>query len=374
MIDVKKNLNLEQIEKLTERKVLWEIERLKGGIPYIPINGVFRNMVEEDISWWTNGFWGGQLWQLYNSSKNEKYKKAAEKNEELLDKALMLFEDLHHDVGFMWQLTSVANYKQTGNEVSRTRGLHAATLLAGRYNPKGKFLRCWNEEKTGWVIIDSLMNVPLLYWATEETGDPRFKEIAEEHVNTVLTYMVRPDGSCSHIAVFDPKTGEYIKELAGQGYAADSAWTRGQSWGIYGLALSYKYTKNTDYLVAAKKVANYFIANISQSGYIPLVDFRAPKDDERHDTSAGLCAACGLLELSSHLEENDAILYQNIAKKIVDNTINKFADFELDHDGIIGGGTVAFHRDVENEVPIIYTDYFFIEALLRLQGKEFNIW
>lgn len=368
------DLDAKELLSKLENKVLWEIERLDGGIPYIPTNGSYHDKGAEEISWWTNGFWGGLLWNLYKATNNPKFKEAAEISETRLDQAFVEFNDLHHDVGFLWHLTAVANYKITNNEVSKTRGLHAASILAGRFNINGNFLRCWNEDLSGWVIIDSLMNLPLLYWASEVTDDPRFKTIAIKHVETVLKDMIRPDGSSCHIAVFDPTSGEFIREEGGQGYSPESSWTRGQSWALYGLTLTYGYTKDQSYLEHAKRVANYFVSNVQNHGFIPPVDFRGESSDLRKDTSSGLCAANGLLELAKHVDKADAKVYYDTAVAIIAKTTEQFADFDLKNDGVIGGGTVAYHREIENEVPIVYSDFFYSEALLRLNDFDFNIW
>ena len=148
-----------------------------------------------------------------------------------------------------------------------------------------------------------MMNIPLLYWAGQITGDPRFQQIAVNHADTVASYLVREDGSCGHIACINPDTGELEHILGGQGYSETSSWSRGQSWILYGFALSYRHTKNKKYLDIAKKTAHYFISNIALTGYIPLCDFRQPASAAYTDTSAGLCAACGLLEIAEHVDE-----------------------------------------------------------------------
>ena len=165
--------------------------------PYSTKNGKF--IEKPDISWWTNGFWPGIMWLMYVGTNNEYYKKVAEGLELELDKALYGFDGLHHDVGFMWLLSSVANYRLTGNAESKKRGMLAATILAARYNPVGQFIRAWNGDKVGWAIIDCMMNIPLLYWATKESGDPRFKQIAMCHADTVMWTFIRPDGLVNHM-------------------------------------------------------------------------------------------------------------------------------------------------------------------------------
>ena len=362
--------------KKLEVKLSAQCDRIADKIPYIPVNSRYEeDMAETDIYWWTNGFWAGMLWQMYRVTGLDKYRNAAEGVEKKLDAALEGFTGLHHDVGFMWLHTAVANYRLTGNPQSKVRGLHAANILAGRYNPRGKFIRAWNNDCTGWIIIDCMMNIPLLYWAGEMTGDPRFSYIAADHADTVLRHIVREDGSCSHIAILDPDSGELLETPAGQGYEPGSSWSRGQAWGLYGLALSYRYTKYDRYLHAAKRIAHYFISNVASTGYIPLVDFRAPQEPVLWDTTAGTCAACGLLEIADSVGELERPMYENAAIRILKETDRRFCNWDADTDYIVGGGTVAYSCDSKDSaVPIIYGDYFFIEAVLRLKDSGFLIW
>lgn len=360
-------------EKL-DRKITAQANRLGDKIPYVPENGVYPDMGERDIVWWTNGFWAGMLWQMFHATGNELYADVAESNEARLDEAFETYTGLHHDVGFMWLHTSVANYRLTGSERSKARGLHAAHLLAGRYNPRGKFIRSWNRDRSGWVIVDSMLNIPLLYWARDTIDDPRFGYIAEDHAITVMNNIVRADGSVNHIGVFDPTNGELVETPAGQGYASGSSWSRGQSWAIYGFALSYSHTGKQEYLDTAKRVANYFVAQVSETGWIPLVDFRAPKEPVMWDTSAGLCAACGFLEIAKHVGEYEKDFYTNAAVKILKATEAQHANWKIEEDGIIDFSTGAYHDELNTEVPIIYADYYFVEAILRLLEKDFLIW
>ncbi len=154
--------------------------RSRDKLPYTTVNGVHDDLKENNPCWWTNGFWGGMMWLMYLGTGNEEYRKTAERSEELLDKALARYKELHHDVGFMWHLTSGANYRITGNEASCTRNLFVASLLFSRYNIDGDFIRAWNWDAYGYSIIDCLMNLALLYWASDEIGDDRFKKIAIE--------------------------------------------------------------------------------------------------------------------------------------------------------------------------------------------------
>lgn len=375
------NLNQENqqwVDEMYEKikiKMSKECDRIGDKIPYIAQNGVYEeDKAETDIVWWTNGFWPGMLWQMYHATGEEKYRQVANKVEDKLDKAFDIYTGLHHDVGFMWLHSAVANYRITGNERSKARGLHAAHLLAGRYNPRGKFIRSWNRDRSGWVIVDSMMNVPLLYWASDTIKDPRFKYIAMDHVDTVMSNTVRKDGSCNHIIVLDPTTGELLETPGGQGYGSGSSWSRGQAWAIYGFALSYLYTKNTDYLDTAKKVAHYFISQVDLTENVALIDFRTPKEPVYWDSTAGVCAACGLLEISNHVSELEKDFYLNAAIKILKATNEKFCNWDVDYDSIVQMGSGSYFTEHDRHVPIIYGDYFFIEAILRLKDKDILIW
>ena len=147
----------------------------------------------------------------------------------------------------MWHISSGLNYRLTGNKKSRIRTLLAANLLMGRYNVSGNYIRAWNEKEegdtTGWAIIDCMMNLALLYWASEETEDARYRFVAMRHADKTLEHHLRPDGSCKHIVEYNPQTGELVNEFGGQGYSVGSSWSRGQGWGLYGFTISYEHTK-----------------------------------------------------------------------------------------------------------------------------------
>ena len=364
----------ETYEKL-KTKLSAECDRIGTKIPYIAEEGVYKeNKAESDIIWWTNGFWPGMLWQMYHATGDENYRMAAEGVEEELDKAFDIYTGLHHDVGFMWLHSAVADYRITGNERSKARGLHAAHLLAGRYNPRGKFIRSWNRDRSGWVIVDSMMNIPLLYWARDILDDPRFEYVAMDHADTIMEKTVRGDGSCNHVIVLDPTNGDLLDTPGGQGYESGSSWSRGQTWAIYGFALSYRYTGKKEYLETAKKVANYFIAQTDRTGHVALVDFRAPEEPVYWDSTAAVCAACGLLEIAEHVDEFEKQFYVEAAVKMLKATDEKFCNWNPEYDSIVQMGSGSYHTDHDKHVPIIYGDYFFMEAVLRLLNKDILIW
>ena len=360
---------------LLRKKMRAECERIGSAIPYVVRDGVYDDKSSPgDIHWWTNGFWPGMLWQMYKLTGDGMYSAAARGVEEKLDAAFAEFVRLHHDVGFMWLPSAVADYRLTGSERSRDRGLHAATILAGRYNPAGKYIRAWNKGKTGWVIIDSLMNIPLLYWASREVEDPRFDFIARSHADTVMEKLVRPDGSCGHIAVLDPRDGSLLETPAGQGYAPGSSWSRGQAWAIYGFALSYHHTGDERYLDCAKRVAHYFCSQVAQTEDVPLVDFRAPGSPIFLDTSAGSCAACGLLEISEHVSGMEKDFYRSWAMRLMRSLDSRYCNWDPQTDGLLEMSTVAYDDESCRHKPLIFGDYFYLEALLRLGESSVLIW
>ena len=326
--------------------------------------------------WWTNGFWPGMMWLMYLQTKDDKYKAIAENVEKALDEVLFGFKELDHDVGFMWLTSAVANYRITGNEESKVRGLHAATILAGRYNPIGNYIKAWNKradnvDRTGWAIIDCMLNIQILYWAAEAENDPRFKHFADNYAHTAMKHFVREDGSTNHIVGFDPETGN-VKEIPnGQGYAPDSCWSRGNSWALYGFTLCYIHTGNKEYLETAKKVARYFMANVDDSG-VPRCDFNQPAQPDYRDTTAGACAACGLIELAKAVAEDEKDFYINSAIKLLKG-LEANCNFSLDNQSILQNGCVDYHHET-NGLPIIYGDYYMMEALLKLKGNELLFW
>lgn len=337
-------------------------------IPYTTENGKY---VGRDVNCWTNGFFGGMLWLLYNDTKYDDYRKTAENNENILLGAFDNFDKLDHDVGFMFHLTSGANYLICGNEKSRNTNLIAASILASRYNTDGNYIRAWNGDRVGYTIIDTMMNLPLLFWASKQTGDRRFAAIAEKHAEMVMRDHVRADGSVAHIVVHDEKTGEVINTLGGQGYAEGSAWSRGAAWAIYGFALAYIHTGRKDFLDTAKKAAHYFIFSVAGNGFVPQADFRAPKEPEYIDTSASAIAACGMIEIARALDENEGRLYIESAVKILE-ALKPHCDFSLDTDSCLQDCRESYHA--ENNKNLVYGDFYLVEALCKLKGNDILIW
>lgn len=365
----------EEVAKKICEKVSVTADRNRHKVPYTTVNGEFDDWSDR-ISWWTNGFFAGQLWQLYNAFGNEIFKEVAEDIENKLDGSLMDYMGMDHDSGFKWLLTAVADYKLTGSAKSKNRALLAASNLAGRFNPKGQFIRAWNDNgdgsTAGWAIIDCMMNLPLLYWAGEQTNDSRFAQIAKLHADTAMKVFIREDGSSNHIVQFNPDTGEVTGTLGGQGIENGSSWTRGQAWALYGFTLSYIHTKDIAYLETAGKVAGYFVSNIPDSGFIP-VDFCQKPDCTWEDSTAAAIAACGLLELEKYVGEDEKQKYHDNAIRLLKTLEAYRCNWDKNTDNIVEKCTAAYH-DKEHEFSIIYGDYYFTEAIFKLCGKELFMW
>lgn len=342
-----------------------------GMIPYKSENGRWQPSPCDGNSWWTGGFWPGLMWQMYHVTGDTCFLTEARRVEALLTQEMRSFRYLNHDVGFMYLLSCGADCKLTGDEQAKWDALHAASLLLGRFNPVG-FIRAWNgDHQKGFVIIDCMMNLSLLFWASRQTGDPRFAHAAVIHADTTLREFLRPDGSVSHIVEFDPETGERVREHPGQGCRLGSQWSRGQAWGLYGFTLAYLNTRQPRYLQAARSIADNFIAHIRLDGLTDC-DFCQPREEERIDNIAGAVAACGLTELAAAA---GADAYRAAALRLVDGMLDRCVDWTDRCCGLLTHCTASYHDDgAGRHTNIAYGDYFLIEALNKLNGNDCMLW
>ena len=224
----------------------------------------------------------------------------------------------HHDMGFLYSPSCVAAYKLNGNMDARKAALLAADQLIARYHPVGEFIQAWGSmdaPENYRLIIDCLLNLPLLYWASEETGDDKYRKIAQKHIHTAVKNVVREDYSTWHTFYFDRKTGAPDHGATCQGYRDGSAWARGQAWGVYGCALAYKYTECGEYIELFRHVTQYFLEHLPQD-MIPFWDLEfTDGDDQPRDSSAASIAACGMLEMIKFMDEKEAAVYERYARQ-----------------------------------------------------------
>ena len=343
------------------------------------INNFPRNIPNGKTTWefvdvkdWCSGFWPGVLWYAYEYSGDEYIKQEAERFTHPI-KTIAYSPAQDHDIGFMVYCSYGNAYRLTGNEEYKKVLLSAADTLATLYNPNVGSIHSWpmKEQYPHNTIIDNMMNLELLFWAAKNGGDKRLYDIAESHAKVTMKYIVRPDNAVYHLGEFNDKTGAFIKGHAHQGYADESMWARGQSWGIYGFAMSYRETGNKEFLDTSIRLADHFLDRLPEDG-IPFWDFDDPKiPNAPKDASAAAVAACGMLELYG-LVKDDKLKDKYL--KAATNFITILSSEEYysgdKNQALLLHSTGHHPRNTEIDVPIIYADYYYMEALLRLKKIE----
>lgn len=318
-------------------------------------------------SGWTSGFYPGILWLLYEQSGNKSFATEARLRENILQS--QQFNNSTHDVGFMIFNSFGNAYRLQKNINDKKIILQTAKTLTTRFNPKIGLIKSWNnDQKVHQTIIDNLMNLELLFWAGKNGGDGKLLEVAKLHAKKTAQDFVREDGSTFHLVNYNPKNGKILSRTTAQGYSPNSTWARGQAWAIYGFSIAYRETQDETFLAAARKVADYYIKNLPDD-FVPYWDFNVPdKTKEPRDSSAAAIAASGLLELSK-LETNQtkSMEYQDAASKTLASiSSDKYLGKNANQAGILLHGT--YNRKANDfDKGTIWGDYYFIEALLKLQ-------
>lgn len=320
---------------------------------------------------WTSGFFPGTLWYLYRLTNKESWKKEAEKYTEALEKIQYL--TWHHDIGFMIGCSYGNGYRLGGKEAYKAVVIQAARSLATRFRPGAGIIQSWNvtggwQAQRGWtcpVIIDNMMNLELLFEATRLSGDSSFYKMAVSHADQTMKNHYRPDHSSFHVVDYDPETGKVLHRHTAQGYAHESAWARGQAWGLYGFTLCYRYTKDKRYLEQAEKIAAYLFAHPRMpEDLVPYWDFDAPKiPDEPRDVSAAAVIASALYELDGYSGQN----YRKIADKIVKHLSSPVYTAKAGENGnfILMHAVGSIPHGAEIDKPLVYADYYYLEAIYR---------
>ncbi len=333
---------------------------------------------------WTEGFWTGEVWLAYECCGDERLREAAmaqvDSFAERIEKKINVD---HHDMGFLYTPSCVAAYKLCGSETGKSAALAAADNLMTRFHERGQFFQAWGamgEEDNYRLIIDCLMNMPLLFWASEVTGDEQYAKKAEAHIKTAMKCVLRPDNSTHHTYFFDPHTGEPTRGVTNQGNRDGSAWARGQAWGIYGSALAYAKLRDKEYADIFRRVTDYFISHLPED-LVPYWDFDfSTGSDEPRDSSAGVIAVCGMLEMAKRLPKEEAQYYIGAAERILKAVSDMCAvKSTKESNGLLLHGTYArktptnsCHNGGVDECNT-WGDYFYLEALVRLCG-DWNIY
>ncbi len=389
---------MSNIRELTEKERLDALENaiaiLRRNLPLYTykcqdtatVEGIYKMI---DNIEWTTGFWPGELWLGYLESEDEVFAHAASIfTESFLERIKKNIAVEHHDMGFLYTPSCVAAWQIKKDAHAREAAILAADKLITRFQEKGQFLQAWGEmgAKDNYrYIIDCLLNLPLLYWATKETGNPIYREIALKHTKTCIANSFRSDYSSYHTFFMNPETGAPERGETCQGYKADSSWARGQAWGVYGLALAYRHTGNRDYLELFEHVSEYFMEKLPED-MIPYWDLIFTSGDEPRDSSSGSIVACGFLDAADSYEKmgeyEKARKYRGLAKQLLkaiyDSCMVK-ADNEKVN-GLVEHGTYSKKSPYNTCTPygvdecVSWGDYYWMEALVRLGGTWKSWW
>jgi len=323
---------------------------------------------------WTSGFWPGILWYIYEYTGDEKWRIEADSfTNSIIPTATGKARS--HDVGFLAYCSVGNGYRITNSKVYKNALLHAADSVSVLYNPKvGTFLSWPNMvQRMDWphnTIIDNMMNMELLFWASKNGGRRHLYDIAYKHTETTMNNHFRPDGSCYHVVVYDDLTGEFIKGVTHQGYADYTMWARGQAWAIYGFTMAYRETKDIRFLRTAQTAADIYLKRLPED-MVPYWDFDAPNiPDEPKDASAAAIVASALLEMSVLTEGKESNRYRSAAEKMIISLSS--ADYQSRdiNSSFLLHSTGHLPNGHEIDASIIYADYYYIEALIRLKKLE----
>ncbi|MGO7210497.1 glycoside hydrolase family 88 protein [Rhizobium ruizarguesonis] len=334
---------------------------------------------------WTAGFWPGELWLAFEHSGEAVFRHAAQiQVQSFLHRIVNRIETDHHDMGFLYSPSCIAAWKLVRDEDGRKAAILAADQLIERFQPIGQFIQAWGRKGVAEeyrYIIDCLLNLPLLYWASRETGDPKYREIALIHARTTLANSVRPDDSTYHTFYMDPVTGAPVRGATKQGYKDDSAWARGQAWAISGMALSYRYERIEEYRQTFDRLLAFYL-NRLPADMVPYWDLVfSDGDGEPRDSSSASITACGLLEMADLVEPEPAARYRMLARRMM----KSLADHYAVKDPTVSNGLVL-HATYSKKSPfntcrgegvdecVSWGDYYYMEALTRLSRSWSSYW
>jgi unsaturated chondroitin disaccharide hydrolase len=335
-------------------------------------------------SGWTAGFWTGQTWLCYERTGDAAFREVAESTLEELVEHLRAGPrpPQTHDLGFLYSLSAVAAHELTGSTEAADVAAEAADGLRGRFWRAPGVIQAWGDpadpDQRPWaqgrIIVDTMMNLPLLCWTSEYTGVERYREVAASHARQSAEHLVRDDGSTFHTYRFDTESGRPLRGETRQGYADDSCWARGQAWALYGFPLVYGYTGDTAFREVAREVADYYLDRVP-ADHVPRWDFDAPAEDTTRDSSAAAIAACGLLELASVVPagDPDRQRYENAALATLASLSGDYTTEGMDSNGILHSATANKNKRGGEEC-CLWGDYFYTEGLVRATADWEPYW
>ncbi|MDA3929498.1 MAG: glycoside hydrolase family 88 protein [Prolixibacteraceae bacterium] len=360
---------IESNVEFTQKQLSLSLEELNNAAmnPRTSENGKLKLVRSSD---WTSGFYPGNLWYLYEITRDEKWKEAADHYSMNIEKEQ--FNGKTHDMGFKLFCSFGNGYRLTGDENYKAILLQGSKTLSSRFNPKVGCIRSWDHNSDKWdfpVIIDNMMNLELLFWASRETRDSSFYKIAVAHAEKTMENHFREDYSCYHVVSYDTITGMPVKKNTHQGYSHESAWARGQAWALYGYTMVYRETGDTRFLDLANHIASFIIDHprLPVDG-VPYWDFDAPGiPNEPRDASAAAVISSALYELAWYVDTETKQSYLDFADKILSSLSSPNYRAELGKNNLflLKHSVGSKPSNSEVDVPIIYADYYFLEANLR---------
>lgn len=331
-----------------------------------------NKLVTSKTNWWTSGFFPGSLWYIYEYTKDTAIKSEAERRLAILEKEKYHTKD--HDLGFMIYCSFGNAYRITGNPAYKETVITASETLIKRYRPSVRAIQSWDSSAKFRcpVIIDNMMNLEMLCWSADELRKPKFKVVAIDHTATTLKNHFRSDYSSYHVVDYDLATGDILKKKTAQGFSDESAWARGQSWGLYGFIVMYRFTSEPSYLNQAKNIAAFLLNHPRlPKDKVPYWDYDA-KDipNTYRDVSAAAIMCSALLELGQYTEGKEKENYVKTAKKMLQSlSSNNYRNKPGENGGFILKHSVGnIPGNSEVDVPLTYADYYFLEALLRYKN------
>jgi unsaturated chondroitin disaccharide hydrolase len=339
------------------------------------------NFTEGSNYEWTTSFWTGMLWLAYELTEDDKYRLAAEAHiPSFIERIEQKLDVDTHDLGFLYTLACVAPWRLTGNEQAKAAAILAAEQLMSRYLEKAGIIQAWGNlndpAQRGRTIVDSLLNTPLLYWASEMTGDPQFAAAAQRHAAQVRDHMIRPDHTTYHTFFWNPENGEPLYGNTAQGFSDNSCWARGQAWAIYGFMLNYRYTSDATFLETARRTADYFLAHLPEDhvAYWDLI-FKEGSKEER-DSSAAAIAVCGLQEMIQWLPAGpERQRYHEAAHKILASLAQNYAACNSsESNALILHGVYDKNTGRGVNEGTLWGDYFYLEALMRMGNPNWELY
>lgn len=319
-----------------------------------------------NYKWWCSGFYPGSMWYVYEYTGDEKIKELALKYQAGLEPLRFRKDD--HDIGFQLMCSYGNCLRLTEDQTCVPVLIDGANSLASRFDPEVGCTRSWSFGKWSFpVIVDNMMNMELLLKAAELGGSDSLKNVALAHARTTMKNHFREDKSCFHLVDYNPETGEVVGKQTVQGLADDSAWARGQAWGLYGFTMVYRFCKEQDILDHAIAIAEYLLPRLPEDG-VPFWDYDSAEiPNDVRDASAAAIMASGLIELSQYVDAEKAERYLATAEKMIRTLASEeylCAEGE-DYGFLLKHSTGNKNTDSEVDVPLTYADYYFLEALIR---------